>query len=140
MTSSPTDALQTALAAEHAAVFVYGALGGQTSQTTDPTLYAEVTDAYLTHRDRRDQLTAMIVDQGGEPVAAEPGYDLPADLSSPIAVADRALTLERACASTYAFVVASTRGETRAWAVAALIDTAVRELGFGGTPELLPCL
>lgn len=140
MTSAPADALQTALAAEHAAVFVYGALGGQTSQTTDPTLYAEVTDAYLTHRERRDQLTAMIVDQGGEPVAAEPGYDLPADLSSPIAVADRALTLERACASTYAFVVASTRDETRAWAVAVLIDTAVRELGFGGKPERLPGL
>jgi hypothetical protein len=72
MTSAPTDALQTALAAEHAAVFVYGALGGQTSQTDDPTLYAEITDAYLTHRDRRDELTSMVVDQGGywQPLAA----------------------------------------------------------------------
>jgi hypothetical protein len=138
--AAPADALQTALAAEHAAVFVYGALGGQTSQTDDPTLYAEITDAYVTHRDRRDQLIAMIVGQGREPVAAEPGYDLPADLSTAIAVADRALTLERSCASTYAFVVASTRGETREWAVTTLIDTAVRELGFGGKPERLPGL
>ncbi len=45
-----TDALQTALAAEHAAVFVFGALGGQTSQSADPTLYAAVTDGYVTHR------------------------------------------------------------------------------------------
>ncbi|KAA1428902.1 ferritin-like domain-containing protein [Nocardioides antri] len=138
--SRPDDALQTALAAEHAAVFVYGALGGQTSQSSDPTLWSEVTDAYVTHRDRRDELIAMITAEGREPVAAEPAYDLPADLSTPVAVADRALTLERACASTYAFVVASTRDDQRRWAISALVDTALRELAFGGKPERLPGL
>ena len=73
-------------------------------------------------------------------MAAEPGYDLPADLSTPIAVADRALELERACAATYAFVVASTRDRDRKWAVDALLDTAVRELRLGGKPERLPGL
>jgi len=138
--SGPTDALQTALAAEHAAVFVYGALGGQTSQSDNPTLYAAVTDAYVTHRGRRDRLITMIEAGGHEPVAAEPGYDLPADLSTPTAVADRALALERSCAATYVFVVASTRDAARKWAVDALLDTAVRELGFGGKPERLPGL
>lgn len=138
--SAPGDALQTALAAEHAAVFVYGALGGQTSQSEDPTLYAEITDAYVTHRTRRDQLIALLEADGRQPVAAEPGYGLPADLSTPIAVADRALVLERACAATYVFVVASTRGDDRKWAIDALLDTAVRELGFGGKPERLPGL
>ncbi|MDZ5620773.1 ferritin-like domain-containing protein [Nocardioides sp. HM23] len=138
--SAPIDALQTALAAEHAAVFVYGALGGQTSQSDDPTLYAEITDAYVTHRDRRDRLVRVIEAAGRQPVAAEPGYDLPVDLSTPIAVADRALQLERACAATYAFVVASTSEDDRRWAVDALLDTAVRELGFGGRPERLPGL
>ena len=136
----PVDALQTALAAEHAAVFVYGALGGQTSQSADPTLYREVTDAYVTHRDRRDALIALVLAEGRDPVAAEPAYDLPADLSTPVAVAGRALALERACASTYAFVVASTRGGQRRWAVEALLDTALRELRFGGDPERLPGL
>ena len=134
------EALQTALAAEHAAVFVYGALGGQTSQSANPTLYAEVTDAYVTHRERRDRLTEVITAAKAEPVAAEPGYDLPADLSDPTAVADRALTLERSCASTYAFVVASTSGDQRRWAVDVLVDTAVRELTFGGRPRRLPGL
>jgi hypothetical protein len=138
--TSPADALQTALAAEHAAVFVYGALGGQTSQSGAPTLYAEVTDGYVTHRGRRDRLIALIEAAGREPVAAEPGYDLPADLSTPAAVADRALALERACAATYAFVVASTTGDDRKWAIDALLDTAVRELSFGGKPERLPGL
>ena len=138
--SAPADALQTALAAEHAAVFVYGALGGQTSQSDDPTLYAEVTDAYVTHRGRRDRLIALLEGDGRQPVAAEPGYDLPADLSTPVAIAGRALELERTCAETYAFVVASTTAEDRKWAIDALVDTAVRELSFGGKPERLPGL
>jgi hypothetical protein len=137
---SAVDALQAALAAEHAAVFVYGALGGQTSQSAHPALYAEVTAAYVAHRDRRDELVATITDSGKEPVPAEPGYDLPADLTSPTAVSDRALRLERACAATYAYVVASTTGRQRQWAVDALLDAAVRELGFGGRPERLPGL
>ena len=135
-----SDALQTALAAEHAAVFVYGALGGQTSQSTDPTLYAEVIDAYVTHRARRDEVIALIEADGHEPVAAEPGYQLPADLSTAIAVADRALEIERSCAATYAFVVGSTSDAQRKWAVDALLDAAVRELAFGGKPERLPGL
>jgi len=138
--NAPADALQTALAAEHAAVFVYGALGGQTSQSDDPTLYAEITDAYVTHRGRRDRLIALIESAGREPVAAEPGYALPPDLSTPIAVSDRALELERACAATYAFLVASTSDDDRKWAIDVLLDTALRELRFGGEPERLPGL
>lgn len=137
---SAQDALQTALAAEHAAVFVYGALGGQTSQSGDPTLYAEITDAYVTHRSRRDRLAALIEADGGEPTAAEPGYDLPADLSTATAVTARALALERACASTYAYVVASTSDGDRQWAIDALLDAALRQLRFGGEPERLPGL
>lgn len=136
----PLEALQTALAAEHAAVFVYGALGGQTSRTEDPTLYQEVTEGYVTHRTRRDELIAMVVAEGRDPVAAEPAYDLPDDLSTPVAVADRALALERACASTYAYLVGSTSGDHRRWAVRSLLDTALRELRFGGEPESLPGL
>jgi len=138
--SAPTDALQAALAAEHAAVFVYGALGGQTSQSDDPILYAQVTDAYVIHRSRRDRLISLIEDDGRQPVAAEPGYDLPADLSTPAAVAGRARELERGCSATYAFVVASTTGQDRKWAIEVLLDTAVRSLGFGGKPERLPGL
>ncbi len=134
------DALQTALAAEHAAVFVYGALGGQTSQSTDPSLYAEVTDAYVTHRTRRDDLIELIEGGDHEPVAAEPGYELPTDLSTPVAVADRALEIERSCAATYAYVVGSTNDDERKWALEALLDAAVRELAFGGKPERLPGL
>ena len=134
------DALQTALAAEHAAVFVYGALGGQTSQSANPTLYAEITGAYLAHQHRRDELVAVITDAGREPVPAEPGYALPPDLSTAEAVAERALRLERSCAATYAYVVGSTTDGHRRWAIGALLDAAVRAVGFGGDPEPLPGL
>ena len=133
-----TEALQTALAAEHAAVFVYAALGGQTSRSTSPTLYARVTEAYVVHRARRDRLVAMLTQAGAEPVPAEAGYALPADLGTTRAVTARARALEEGAASTYAFLVASTTGDRRAWAVQALLDAAVRVLDFGGRPARLP--
>lgn len=48
------DALQTTLAAEHAAVHLYGVLGAQTSASATPDLFAAVSDAYAAHRGRRD--------------------------------------------------------------------------------------
>jgi uncharacterized protein DUF4439 len=131
-------ALQTTLAAEHAAIYVYGALGAQTSQSGAPALYAALTEGYETHRARRDRLVATLTDLGEEPVAAEPVYELPADLSSTEAVTRRALELERSCASTYAYLVANSPSTVRRFAVDLLIQTAVRELAFRGTPETFP--
>lgn len=134
------DALQRTLAAEHAAVWVYGALGAQTSQSATPTLFSDITAAYLVHQERRDALVGLVEDEGGEPRAAEPGYELPADLSTTTAVMDRALRIERAAAATYAYLVASTRADLRQWGVEALLDSAVRQLAFGGDPQSLPGL
>lgn len=141
-TSSPaaTEALQAALAAEHAAVFVYAALGGQASRSAQPGLYGRITTAYRLHRTRRDELDALIRAAGAEPVAAEPGYQLPAELGTAAALNARALRLEQDAAATYAYLVASSTGATRAWAVTALLDAAVRGLGFGGKPESFPGL
>jgi hypothetical protein len=132
------DALRTTLAAEHAAVFVYGALGAQTSQSAEPTLYADLALAYTEHRARRDQLVRMVLDEGAEPVAAEPAYELPADLSTPDLVMRTALRLEKSCAENHAYLVANSPQERRRWAVNALVMTAVRELAFRGTPEMFP--
>ena len=131
-------ALQTTLAGEHAAIYVYGALGAQTSRTGAPALYAALTDAYEAHRARRDQLIAVLTDLAEEPVVAEPAYELPADLSTTDAVTARALEVERSCASTYAYLVANSPSAERRFAVNLLIQTAVRELAFRGTPETFP--
>lgn len=139
--SAPTayvEALQTTLAAEHAALYVFGALGAQTSQSGAPTLYAALTEAYETHRARRDQLSARIRDLGADPVPAEPAYELPRRLGTPDAVTREALAVERACATTYAYLVANSPSAERRYAVDLLVQTAVRELAFRGTPETFP--
>jgi hypothetical protein len=53
-------------------------------------------------------------------------------------VARAALELERACARTYAYVVAETVDDDRRWAVTALTRTAVRETALGGSPATFP--
>lgn len=135
---SAVEALQTALAAEHAAVHVYGALGGRTSASAAPDLFEAVLAAYQAHRGRRDELTRRLRDLGAEPVAAEPVYDVPLGLGTERAVAEVALDLERGTAATYAFVVSRTSADLRRWAIRALTESAVRELVFRGTPEMFP--
>ena len=132
------EALQATLAAEHAAVYLYGALGGQTSESGSPSLYAAITEAYDAHRTRRDIITARVVDERKDPVAALATYELPADLSTDALINKRALQLERSCAATYAYLVANSPAADRPFAITALNETAVRELTFQGTPEMFP--
>ena len=135
---SPREALQTALAAEHAAVYVYGTLGARTSLSATPELYADVSAGYAAHRARGDRLTALVRDAGGEPVAAEPAYRLPSPLETPAAIGRAGLDIERRCEATYAWLVENTSGGDRRFAVDALTDTAVRALAFRGSPEIFP--
>ncbi|WP_051217773.1 ferritin-like domain-containing protein [Nocardioides insulae] len=133
-----TDALQTALAAEHAAVYVYGVLGGQTSASRQPTLMRLVIDAFSTHQLRRDHLTALLAAAGETPVGTEPGYRVPPRLGTAAAVERTARGVEAACATAYAALVAATSAEVRSWSITALTDTAVRGLGFGAAPTPFP--
>ncbi|TIC88736.1 DUF4439 domain-containing protein [Nocardioides sp. GY 10113] len=133
------DALQRTLAAEHAAVFVYGALGARTSESRSPVAYARLTDAYLVHQQRRDDVLELVRDAGAAPVAAEPGYRL-GELADATELDARALDLERSCAATYAYLVANSTGSVRRFAIEALLDAGVRGLAFGGRPETLPGL
>ena len=133
-----TDALQTTLAAEHAAVYLYGVLGGRTSRGATPKLFDTISAAYAAHRARRDLLVREITDVGAEPVAAEAAYEVPQPLATPAQVERAALDLERSCAATYASLVANTVDDRRRWAIEALNETAVRELVLRGTPETFP--
>lgn len=132
------DSLQDTLAGEHAAVWVYGVLGGQTSRSKQPGLFAAVEGAYTTHRSRRDQLIRTITDLGGTPVASEAGYSLPRDVGTAAGVQATGLGIERRCAATYAALVARSSAAQRAWAITALTDAAIRQLRFRGSPEIFP--
>lgn len=132
------DALQGALAAEHAAVYVVGYLGAQTSASAQPALFATLSTAYDSHRELRDVLVAAVRAAGDEPVAAAVAYDLVDVAGDPARIRRRALTLERACAAAYGYLVASSPSEQRRFAVEALVTTALRESALGGRPRPLP--
>lgn len=134
----PLEAMQAALAGEHAAVYVYGVIGGRVSLATQPTLAHKVRTAYTVHRGRRDQLVAMVRVADGEPVAAGTSYDLPDPATTPPQLTRASLDVEMRCSAVYADMVGSTSGANRQWAIEALSDTAVRQLGFGGEPQPFP--
>lgn len=135
---SATD-LQDALAAEHAAVWIYGVIGGQTSQAESPEFYDLVVQAYRAHRGNRDQLATAIARAGEEPVPSAVGYEL-GDVSTESRARAVALGVEQRCSAVYAATIAATTGSHRRFAIAALTGSALRELGFGGTPQTWPGL
>lgn len=135
---SALEGLQAALAAEHAALYLYGVYGGRTSQAAEPGLYDALLRGYRDHRSRRDRLRLEVSDLGADPVPAAVAYRLPARLETPRSISRAALTTERACAQTYAALVASTVGRQRRWAVTALGEVALQQLRVGGRPEAFP--
>jgi hypothetical protein len=135
---TPEEALQATLAAEHAAVHVYGVVGGRLSAGENPAVAERFRSAYDAHRGRRDQLRAMLADAGATPTPAAPGYAVDADTRDPVRLVAVAREVEERGASVYAQLVAHATGSTREWAVQALVDCAVRQLGLGGTAEGYP--
>lgn len=127
-----TDALQSALAAEHAAVYAYGVVGGVLDGSS-----AQAQAAYAAHRGRRDQLSAML---GDAAVAAEPAYELPFEVSGAARARRLATRVEERCAEVYAGVVSRTTGDDRAYAARALTDCSVRALDWDGGLEAFPGL
>ena len=71
------EALQTALAAEHAAFYVYGASAPARPSRPSGRCSPRSLDAYATHRAWRDLLTRRLLDEGAEPTPAAPTYELP---------------------------------------------------------------
>lgn len=115
-------ALQAALAAEHAAVYGYGVVGGR----IEGARHTEAQEAYDAHRAHRDTLTRAIRDLGGTPVAAAAGYALPFPVPDPGAAVRLAAELEERVAGVYADVVRAVTGERRRAAAGALREAAVR--------------
>lgn len=137
---SQLDALQETLAAEHAAVAVLAELGGRISSSQHPRPALLIRTAYDAHRGRRDQLLAEVLQRGAIPVAPAPAYAVDSTSRSPSNLVGIALRTEQRCAESYAAMVAGTAGRQRAWAVAALTDSARRALTLGASPSPFPGL
>jgi hypothetical protein len=129
------DALQAAIAGEHAALYGVGVAGGKLSGGQ----FRAATTAYEQHRKRRDQLADLLVDAGETPVAAEPAYDLPQAVTNAATASALILLIERRLAAVYGDLVESAeQDKVRTFAVQALIATAQAQLGWGGTPTAFP--
>ncbi|MEP6816603.1 MAG: ferritin-like domain-containing protein [Marmoricola sp.] len=133
-----TDSLQVALAGEHAAVYVFGVLAAQTSQTVLPKLWSDLDAAYLWHRAARDELVRRITEARQTPVAAAAAYRLPNAVDNVDLVTRAALVTEQRVTDTYGTLVAETAGGLRRWAIRSLDESAVRQLRFRGRPEIFP--
>jgi hypothetical protein len=121
------EALNVALAAEHAAVWGYGVVGAALpADKRDLAAAAE-----NAHRDARDRLVALVAERGADPVGAEGGYELPFPVLSEVDAATLAVTLEDGVAAAYVRVLGdAAEKRPRQLAVDALATTEVRAVAW----------
>ncbi|MEU2427681.1 ferritin-like domain-containing protein [Streptomyces sp. NPDC007851] len=129
-------ALQAALAAEHAAVYGYGVVGGRIGAQR----LAEARAAYDAHRSGRDALAREVRDLGGAPVAASAAYALPFTVGDPAAAVRLAAELEDRVADVYSDLVRASSGARRGSAAGALREAAVRAVRWRGESVAFPGL
>lgn len=130
-----TQALQAALAGEHAALYAIGVAGGHLRGAR----FRAAVRLSDRHRERRDQLSGMISAAGAEPVAAAAAYDLPAVVSTPARAAALVRLVEQRLGVVYGDLVeTAVDTRVRTFAVAALIETARDHALWGGTAVAFP--
>ncbi|WP_427894485.1 ferritin-like domain-containing protein [Kribbella sp. GL6] len=130
-----TDALQAALAGEHAAMYGVGVAGGKLNGAR----FTAATALFGAHRDNRDHLSALIVAAGQTPVAAEPAYQLPQPVTNAATATALILSVERRIAAVYGDLVeAAEQAPVRLFAIDALQTAAGNQLAWGGAPVAFP--
>ena len=125
--ATEAEALNTALAAEHAAVWGYGVVGAA--------LPADKQDLAATsesaHRDARDRLVARLAEGDTEPVGEQGAYELPFPVLSEVDAAKLAVTLEDGVSGAYVRLLGNAAEQaTRELAVGALGTTEVRAVAW----------
>jgi hypothetical protein len=133
------DALQRALAAEHAAIWAYGLAGAYLPAASDPAL----TKGAEAHTVRRDAVTATLQKAGATPKPAEPGYSVPQPLSNASSAFVLLVAAETDVVSAWRSVLEYTADAgIRKTALDALTDGAVRAMTWrqsgGQTPATPP--
>ncbi|MER6034474.1 MULTISPECIES: ferritin-like domain-containing protein [unclassified Streptomyces] len=129
-------ALQAALAAEHAAVYGYGVVGGLVGDKR----LKQARAAYDAHRASRDALVREVRELGGEPVAASAAYALPFQVADSAAAVRLAADLEERVAGVYSDLVRATTGQRRGAAAGSLREAAVRAVRWSGESVAFPGL
>ncbi|MGW4807585.1 ferritin-like domain-containing protein [Kitasatospora sp. NPDC004272] len=133
--TADADALQAALAAEHAAVYGYGVVGA--FLPAGPRR-EDARGSYAAHQARRDTWQRVLAAGGASPTAAAAGYRLPFQVKDADTAARLAAHLETQLTAAYADLAA--RAAFRAPAAAALRESALRAAHWGADLPALPGL
>ncbi len=136
MSQVPVDALQAALAAEHAAVWVYGLAGA----FIPVELAGELDEGAVAHQARRDATERTLIDAGARPVPAEPGYLSPEPVTDAASALRLVITAETDAAAAWRSVVERSPAEPdlRGAALDALTRAAVRATRWRATAGIAP--
>jgi hypothetical protein len=129
-------ALQSALAAENAAVYGYGVAGGQLGSTARNLALQNWTQ----HEMARDRLQAMLTSLGVKPVAAQAAYQMPFPVHGARAAISLAGYLENQVAAAYLGVVALDDPRLRAWGAGQAQVCALRATTWLGRTTAFPGL
>jgi hypothetical protein len=127
-------ALQAALAAEHAAVYGYGVAGAMLSGA-DQAL--AMTD-WKAHQEARDTLQAMITKLGATPVAASAAYELPFTVHDARSARRLAAALEEGVTQAYLGLVAVKNEMLRTFGALAMLPAADRAVAWRGSTVAFP--
>jgi hypothetical protein len=136
----PLDALQRALASEHAAIWAYGVAGA----FVPGSLSGQLDKAATAHQARRDATERVLIDAGASPVPPEPGYLIPEPVTNAGSALRLAITAETDAAAAWRSVVERSPAdpELRVAALDALTAAAVRATRWraatGTTPPTVP--
>lgn len=131
-----TTALQSVLAAHHAAVFCYARIG---TVLTDPAQVQKARELQATHRVLRDQVMAQLAAAGVAPVAAQASYPAPGPLRSPKDAQDWSLSLEQDCGRAYRYLLtaaATTTGDASGLQATTIRGAALDQLVESATTAL----
>ncbi len=129
-------ALQSALVAEHAAVYGYGVVGAYLTGSMQATATAD----WVAHQLARDRLEAMLLSVGTQPPAAAVAYQLPVPVRNPAGAAALAVVLEDRIATAYLGLVALSNTAIREFGALQLQASALRAAAWRGSTVAFPGL
>lgn len=128
------EALASALAAEHAAIFGYGLVGARLDNNT----LALATQAELAHRARRDTLVSGLTERGAKAPPAEPSYSLPEPVTDQPGALKLAIGIEERTAAVWRAALLSVEAADRRLAAEALTDCAIRATRLRKAANITP--
>jgi hypothetical protein len=131
-----TAALQSALAAEHAAVYGYGVVGANLTGSRQAAAMAD----WVAHQVARDTLEAMLRSRGAEPVAAAVAYRLPITVRTGGQAVSLAVFLEDRVATAYLGLVAVSDISIRQFGALQVRAAALRAASWRGSTVAFPGL